>query len=367
MKKIVLLLIFIALCLPAFAADVIEPAANPGGGGIKSNLSEEFKMEATFGEPAGGQMSAGDTSIRLSILGGGVGADESDFGQINDTRIYRVGDAQGSDIEIRFRSMPAVSKANIFRASGTGLKMPPSSSYQLIAQDVVIQAPGTASDTVWKDPSLKVGDGVNAYYRIVPNSVTSNSNIFGQSGGISYNMRTAVKFDVSLAANKTDLLTIPLVSTSSIGVIEFSNNIFGGMIDNGYLLCNDGGLKRLDCVNKQWNSYSELIPGKGFWLISYADTKLTFTGFLLNEAFQMRLAYQSELYGYPDPVSVDASSLGISPRNGDYALINQNGLIRYDYIGNAWHKNFNIGMGKGFWYYNPIPAEQETRYFGRPL
>ena len=401
-----LLLLLIVVFAGSASADLQLTPGNTSAGGQGDG------MQIIMGQPLVGQQTIGGQTIRLGFLGSWLGfvsppivESLDDNGLIRSTRILKMAETLDSDIQIRFTAEATVTHANIYRLSGVGTEFssnggaPDFLNWKLVAQNIPINRDASVDngDTIWQEASprvaglensiVRVRDGNNAYYRVVPNSVADITSLFSEDpvSRRLYNSITISKVDINLTADRAELITIPVlkynaafVQEKNINLVLSSRNVIitgqycyflplffqckfhhfpkTGGSRNGFILYNDSGLIRLNCNESVWNSIVEINLGKGYWVTSRENVRLTFVGALVNNYFSP-LSRGLGLYGYPLPQNNNQISLGVSPQNGDFILLNEGGLVRYNYSSGSWPAGgFVVPLLKGFWYNNPSSA-----------
>ena len=373
-----LLLLLIVVFAGSASADLQLTPGNTSAGGQGDG------MQIIMGQPLVGQQTIGGQTIRLGFLGSWLGfvsppivESLDDNGLIRSTRILKMAETLDSDIQIRFTAEATVTHANIYRLSGVGTEFssnggaPDFLNWKLVAQNIPINRDASVDngDTIWQEASprvaglensiVRVRDGNNAYYRVVPNSVADITSLFSEDpvSRRLYNSITISKVDINLTADRAELITIPVLKYNAAFVQEKNINlVFGSQFRNGFILYNDSGLIRLNCNESVWNSIVEINLGKGYWVTSRENVRLTFVGALVNNYFSP-LSRGLGLYGYPLPQNNNQISLGVSPQNGDFILLNEGGLVRYNYSSGSWPAGgFVVPLLKGFWYNNPSSA-----------
>lgn len=201
--------------------------------------------------------------------GGGMNLPIDD-GMVYHTVITK--DTATKDIVLSFRTQGNVLAVNIYKLSGPGVEFSKTGKWTKVnVAPYVVDQPGQPIDTFWKESTnggadVKVADGKNAYYRIVPFNVNDVADIFGvDKGGLAYNMRTVGKVDINVERNDTGTsffsFSLPLIPQDKI--------VFSDVFPPDTFVAVDPALNLLDADQiREWDGTN--------W-ISYFKSKTTQT------------------------------------------------------------------------------------------
>lgn len=354
------------------------------GGGVS--------LQDIKGQSAAGVVTNGTITVEVGGLYGELTEEaaipsQPDNGLIHNTMIERVADAAGADIRVKFRSQSSVANANIFRLSGANAEFSTSGAWVLIAQNVAITNPGSDTDTVWLESSLSqnkitVGDGINAYYRVVPSTVLNTADLFGSSNNVPYNEKTIGKVDLDLKKG-FNCVSVPLVQQfgndvghvigqqlTAVPPTSPTDNVYNYYFSGGNLqsdkasLIDDG--HRIDW---KYTTLFQMSTYKGFWVEIVNSPKLiSIVGLVpttndLQAGLMLYPLYN--IIGTPCPLSKPILSSGFTqafsgtPTDPGDEILNyyfdaNNQLMtrKASFINNDWKFTapFDLKMSNGFWY-----------------
>ncbi|MBI5701553.1 hypothetical protein HZC34_06935 [Candidatus Saganbacteria bacterium] len=365
MKKLLYILIATLLVIghwslvissSAFAADyTLELAAPHGGGALDlQDAGKTLNLWDVKGQPVAGESKSGDYTIQWGWIhyAGGTGevipiviSSVPDDGIIQGTKILRETNDPGSDLKLTwvFKVGSGVSLADIWRYKGTAGTIGGDYNADAAKWKKIFTTSNKGQDE-YKDISSdasKVGDGTNAYYRVVPNN-TQSADIFKFEN----NARTVAKIDLPLKGNGLMLISIP---------------IYGGPVDLALKgqLGNDGiyfypqsgtGLGAYKYENDALAGKPfGVAPGIGYWIknLTANPHTISFVGTL--ETYGETQLQALDLTGNPLPYTILGANLVglesdyIYPQSGT-------GLGAYKHSGGKWLGDFSIVNTAGFWY-----------------
>lgn len=356
-------LVLVIAIMPAFSAPMTSatysiPSLTISSGGSNGLQSTTYKLQdikgqAVIGSGASTTYGIGLGGVYGTLGGGGVEAFGGDVGLIQNTQIFRNTTAPGSNLKLTwtYRAGSGVTQADIWRLSG------PSANYsEVVSWTKIFTTPAGVTeylDTLSGPPV--VGDGENAYYRVVPAGRASDQ-IFTYEN----NARTAAKVDVQLTSGGSKIVAIPVYAGSIA-------DIMSGQVGNDefyfYPKSEGGGLDAKRYVDDRLNAATFIVsPGVGFWVENKSgnEHKLTFVGILetLGEREITRIDITGNTAPYP------SSFLALRAYLGDkiFPPATTGGLNAYVHGADGWivrDRNLTLlNTTDGCWY-----EHSATRYW----
>gem|GEM_PF-1758025 len=339
--------------MPAFSTPMSSdsysiPSLTISSGGHTGLQSDSYKLQDIKGQAVIGSGASDSYGLGLGgvygTLGEGGGGPEAfggDVGIIQNTQIFRNTTTPGSNLKLTwtFRAGSGVTQADIWRLSG------PAMNYSEIATWTNVFTT-TAGATEYVDTLLSptvVGDGKNAYYRVVPTGTPS-----GQIFTYENNARTAAKIDVQLNPAASKIVAIPVYAGSIADVML-------GQVGNDefyfYPKSEGGGLDAKRYVNDALIAAPFAVaPGVGFWVENKSATghSLTFVGIL--ETLGNKEITAVDITGNPAPYQL--RSTGLAAMDGDkiFPPASTGGLDAYTFRSGGWVGSFALNNTDGCWY-----------------
>jgi hypothetical protein len=275
--------------------------------------------------------------------GGGVwvpGEAIPDTGLIQGTQIFRNGTARGSAVRLtwRYKEGSGISRADIWRSSGPELDYAETATWRKI-----FTTPELQTEYIDFDREAAVGNGINAYYRVVPRG-TPDTQIFS----LANNTRTAAKIDIMLNPGDLRISTLPLYAGPISGVMDGQVGI-----DEFYFYPQSGtGLDAKKYINNALvGAPFDVAPGVGFWFENKSTSRhsVTFVGTL--ETLADREIKPMDITGNCMPYAVN--SAGLNAFDGDYIYPPSGtglGAFRWSATSGGWLGSFTLNNTDGCWY-----------------
>lgn len=290
-------------------------------------------------------------------LGEGIPPITGEDGQIVNTIIERVADAAGSDVRLRWEIGQAgiqagVTAVDIWSNSGANAEFDRQATWTKLNSSPIAQT------TLQYVVTEKVGDGTNAYYRVVPAGTAAAS--IQQSALNNY---AVGKVDVALKSEYNSIC-YPFTNLQ-MGI----DTVVGDQLTEGDQVHYWDWSKQqysILTMTTAWPAYTfKNMEGFFVYLVPAATRQevISLVGRIsLKDTYSQTLKLEYNLVGYPYPVSGDAATIGIVPREGDqihqWNWDSQQFAIS-TYV-SAWNKTdlttFKLGEGK-FYY---IPTDKTS-------
>lgn len=341
MRKILALIFMVFLIAgTAVSENKMITEINASGGGVGSAAGNSLQM--IFGVPWGGETTVSGNTMRLSILWGAsttITTDEADNGIIRGTTIKRDADSAGSGITLSFYSAnPSVTAVDVYSLSGDGTEFSSTEAWTKLNSSgiAVAYSDNGANKTSWSVTNTKVGDGKNAYYKVVPAGITK---IFGKNAlGEDYNSRTVGKVDVLIFAPasgnpiKYNFVSIPLVqednSLDNVLGMQLSPSNYQGPAPElwGWSGTSFGRQAYLKSSGWKKINTADAIPdfsfeyGAGYFIkmkTGHSDAKITFVGLVNTGTFEYEgsIPLRANLYSTlsdPYPIKIGIGDVGLN-------------------------------------------------------
>lgn len=205
----------------------------------------------------------------------------------------------------------------------------------------------------------QVGGGYyEAYYKATQNGIDPQADSPEVPGKKILETAWAVgKLNYVLTAGKDRLINVPFNMTDAAGSLLTIQNTVGSQFANGRVMYTSGGsLLTNNLASGVWAKPNlQLSLATGYWLMSSVNKTITFVGQVQREEYSKSLLSGYELYGYPLPMSVDLTSLGIPPVANDKILYEKGGSLlsdTYKSSGGWSAPTWVLTAEAGFWYKN---------------
>jgi len=261
----------------------------------------------------------------------------------------------GTNIKVTWEAIYISPEVYVLTGDGVGRYTNSNEGWVLVAKGGVTLESGFSYDegTHTLLHLNQVGGGTSeAYYKALQAGV--NSLEANRDDPTKTNLAAAWavgKVNVVLPLNTFKLINIPFVLS-----VTNVREVIGDQLSAAKLQYNENGLKQIVLSGGSWDSEINLQNATGYWLKSTdRDAICTFYGSVVKERFTKRVPQGWDLYGYPLPKKVGATTLGITPVVADKLQILKGGaLVQYYYGAGGWDDStFEIEGREGFWYRNP--------------
>ena len=303
-----------------------------------------------------------------------TGSPDTDFrltpdvqtGKIRDTQIFRTADTIGSNIKITWDYDPAfaLKEADIWMLAGAGQEFSRSVMWVKIAEN--------RSGREYIEGNFVVGDGNNAYYRVVsagsvPGAVGELSNdptIFDDAE----NNVTVGKVDIALKA-KYNSVCLPLVPNASDVTTVIGDQLTNGDQIHPWIYTAQNYVI-LTKTSAGWPAHNLLLSESFLvYLKTKAADKLTLVGRVQTEPYPRTLDLKYNAVGLPFPQSKAIGDAGFTPTKSDQIHYWNYDAQNYEiltYLGANWNNKpgeeykVDFKLGEGKLYYIP-PGTSNTQ------
>jgi hypothetical protein len=301
----------------------------------------------SIGDAVIGRASNGTSILYIGPLYGGgvkqagpvITGDPDDNGLVQQTTIKRDGDNAGATITLTWVVAPGVSAVDIWRLAGAGAQFDPAATGW-----AKVKANVTAF--TWTDDVsgavLKVGDGINAYYRVVPTG-TAQADVFLPAN----NARTVGKVDVDFPKGYT-LFEAPVWTTDMTLSTAIGNQLdktAGG--DELY----DFSMNKATYADGSWvGTNVNFEHGRGYYLrILNTAKKVTFVGLVALADVNLSLNPSYSMVGNPYPLIKEVSDIFTNVSVGEELY--DKFANKKTYTADGWvGATYSFGIGDGFWF-----------------
>ena len=328
---IIVSIIITAFAVGAAAAQQLDSATISSGGAL--DLTDgTIHLQDIKGQSAAGVVTDGTTTVEI----GGLYTELTeeviiipDTGIVKDTVIFRA----ANEIKLSWDKGTAAA-VDIWSISGPGVEFSKTVAWTKILANF--------AGAEFPDPNVKVGDGKNAFYRVVPVN-TAPADIHDPA----LNSKTVGKVDVNFLAGYT-LFEVPLwtndMTISTVIGTQLDNNPKG---DELY----DYNLSKSTFAGGVWvGNPLSFQKGRGYYMrIINTPKYLTFVGAVDLANVNLRLNTGYSMTGNPFPIIKDVPDAFKNAASGDELydkLARKKTNTAQGWVG----ANYQFGLGDGFWF-----------------